>query len=120
MTSAFFGLVGLGFGSWYLYHKAIGFGAGHVQSAILAASCVTIALVLFMSGFIADLVAVNRRLLQEVEWRLKRMEHRSNTPQTGQGKATTKIPKKTARKSASKKSVRKAAGTGAGTEETSS
>ena len=77
LTSAFFGLVGLGFGTWYLYHKAIGFGAGHVQSAILAASCVTIALVLFMSGFIADLVAVNRRLLQEVEWRLKRMEYRS-------------------------------------------
>jgi len=120
LTSAFFGLVGLGFGSWYLYHKAIGFGAGHVQSAILAASCVTIALVLFMSGFIADLVAVNRRLLQEVEWRLKRMEHRSNTPQTGQGKTTVKIPKKSARKSASKKSGRKAAGTGTGAGETSS
>jgi len=110
LTSAFFGLVGLGFGSWYLYHKALGFGAGHVQSAILAASCVTIALVLFMSGFIADLVSVNRRLLQEVEWRLKRMEHRSERPQARQAARGSETLKKTAKKSAPAKAPDKSTG----------
>ncbi|MEX2500236.1 MAG: glycosyltransferase family 2 protein [Wenzhouxiangellaceae bacterium] len=102
LTAAFFGLVGLGFGSWYLYHRAIGFGAGHVQSAILAASCVTIALVLFMSGFIADLVAVNRRLLQDVEWRLKRMEYRSGGPAAAGNKPDAKAAKTTTEKPAPK------------------
>lgn len=74
LASLFFGIVGLSFGCWYLFHKFTGDGAGHVQSAILAASCVTIALVLFMSGFIADLVAVNRRLLERLEWRVKQIE----------------------------------------------
>jgi glycosyltransferase involved in cell wall biosynthesis len=74
LASLFFGIVGLSFGSWYLFHKFTGDGAGHVQSAILAASCVTIALVLFMSGFIADLVAVNRRLLERLDWRVKQIE----------------------------------------------
>jgi glycosyltransferase involved in cell wall biosynthesis len=76
LMALFFGLVGLGFGSWYLFHKFTGDGAGHVQSAILAASCVTIGLVLFMSGFIADLVAVNRRLLERIDWRFKQLEGR--------------------------------------------
>jgi glycosyltransferase involved in cell wall biosynthesis len=74
LTAAFFGIAGLSFGGWYLFHMAMGEGTGHVQSAILAASCVTIALVLFMSGFIADLLSVNRRLLEQIEWRLKRID----------------------------------------------
>ena len=82
LMSLFFGAVGLGFGSWYLFQKFTGDGAGHVQSAILAASCVTIALVLFMSGFIADLVAVNRRLLERLDWRVKQIELNSSGPTT--------------------------------------
>jgi hypothetical protein len=35
LISALFGLVALGVGSWYLYYKAIGFGADDVQLAIL-------------------------------------------------------------------------------------
>lgn len=120
LTAAFFGLVGLGFGSWYLYNKALGFGAGHVQSAILAASCVTIALVLFMSGFIADLVAVNRRLLQEVEWRLKRMEHSPTSPAATKGKPAAKAAKKKTKRSASKKAGAKTVGKSAGAAGTSS
>jgi glycosyltransferase involved in cell wall biosynthesis len=75
LTAAVFATVGLSFGGWYLFHKVIGEGAGHVHSAILAASSVTIALVLFMSGFIADLLSVNRRLLERIEWRLRRAEY---------------------------------------------
>ena len=88
LISLFFAVVGLSFGSWYLFQKFTGDGAGHVQSAILAASCVTIALVLFMSGFIADLVAVNRRLLERLDWRVKQIElgvAESGKKRTGSG-----------------------------------
>lgn len=74
LAAAFFAALGFSFGSWYLFHKLIGEGAGHVQSAILASACVSLALLLFMGGFVADLLAVNRRLLERIEWRLRRAE----------------------------------------------
>jgi len=46
-----------------------------VQSVILAAACVTIGLITFILGFLADLISVNRRLLERIEWRLRRLEH---------------------------------------------
>jgi hypothetical protein len=35
---------------------------------------VTVGLILFMLGFLADLSAVNRRLLERIDWRLRRLE----------------------------------------------
>lgn len=60
-----------------------------------------------MSGFIADLVAVNPRLLQEVERRLKGMEHRSAA---GVRKAASKAAGKTRKKWASEKTRKKTVG----------
>ena len=68
---------GLGMGSWYLYFKFIGEGAGHVQSAILATACTIIGFLLVMMGFMADLIGVNRRLLERIDWRVKRLEQRA-------------------------------------------
>jgi glycosyltransferase involved in cell wall biosynthesis len=76
--ATFFVAVGLAAGSWYMYFKLIGEGGGHVQSAVLAASSVTIGLILFMLGFLADLSSVNRRLLERLEWRLRRLEGPGN------------------------------------------
>jgi glycosyltransferase involved in cell wall biosynthesis len=74
MVAAFFlGLGGL-LGTWYLVHMLLGEGAGHVQSALLAAASVTIGFLLLMLGFIADLQSVNRRLLEGIDWRLRRLE----------------------------------------------
>jgi glycosyltransferase involved in cell wall biosynthesis len=74
MVAAFFlGLGGL-LGAWYLVHMLLGEGAGHVQSALLAAASVTIGFLLLMLGFIADLQSVNRRLLEGIDWRLRRLE----------------------------------------------
>ncbi|HEU4663605.1 MAG TPA: glycosyltransferase family 2 protein [Dokdonella sp.] len=78
---AFFGLVacvflstGLLLGAWYVVHMLLGEGAGHVQSAVLAAASMTIGFLLFMLGFIADLTSVNRRLLEGIDWRLRQVE----------------------------------------------
>ena len=80
LIAAFFLLVGGLSGSWYLVWKLAGQGAGHVQSAVLAAASVTVGLILFMLGFLADLSSVNRRLLERIDWRLRQLENgRSNS-----------------------------------------
>jgi hypothetical protein len=73
VSSFFLGLGGL-LGLWYMLHMLMGQGAGHVQSAVLAAASVTIGFLLFMLGFIADLMSVNRRLLEGIDWRLRQVE----------------------------------------------
>ena len=75
LIAAFFLLLGGGSGIWYLAWKLAGQGAGHVQSAMLAAASVTVGLILFMLGFLADLSAVNRRLLERIDWRLRQLEN---------------------------------------------
>ena len=74
LIAAFFLLVGGLSGGWYLAYKLMGQGAGHIQSALLAAASVTVGLILFMLGFLADLSAVNRRLLERIDWRLRQLE----------------------------------------------
>jgi len=67
-------LAGLGAGVRYLVYAATGHGAGHIQSVMLSALCVTLGFLLFMLGFLADLMATNRRLLERIEWRIRRLE----------------------------------------------
>ena len=74
LIALFFLLLGGVSGGWYLAYKLAGQGAGHVQSAVLAAASVTVGLILFMLGFLADLSAVNRRLLERIDWRLRQLE----------------------------------------------
>jgi glycosyltransferase involved in cell wall biosynthesis len=74
LISSVFMLIGLGSGLRYLILRLLGQGEGHIQSVILAAACVTIGLLIFVLGFLADLLSVNRRLLERIEWRLRRLE----------------------------------------------
>jgi hypothetical protein len=75
----FFGSLGLGafglgvlIGLRFLYYYFAGGGQGHVQSLILATILMTIGFQLGMLGLLADLIAVNRRVLEEVQHRLRR------------------------------------------------
>lgn len=68
-------LGGFALGLRYLYFHLIGEG-GHVQSVILAALLIGASLLLFMIGLIADLISVNRRLLEKIQWRLGELEDR--------------------------------------------
>lgn len=81
LVSLAFTGIGLIAGIRYLILKSMGFGEGHVQSVILAAACVTIGLITFVLGFLADLISVNRRLLERIEWRLRRLEQASDERQ---------------------------------------
>ncbi len=58
----------------FLIYFAIGEGDGHVQSLILAAGLLAISVVLFIAGVLADLIATNRRLLEDIRLRAVRRE----------------------------------------------
>ena len=83
LVAAFFLLVGGSFGGWYFFHMLTGQGAGHVQSALLAAASVTIGIIMFMLGFIADLQSVNRRLLEGIDWRVRQIEQGGQATRPG-------------------------------------
>lgn len=51
-----------------------GHGAGHIQSLILAAVLITIGFQIGMTGLMADLIAINRKLLEDALLRIKKNE----------------------------------------------
>ncbi|UCH95896.1 MAG: glycosyltransferase family 2 protein [Candidatus Aminicenantes bacterium] len=71
---AIFLLGGLVIGLRYLYFLIIGQGAGHVQSVILAGVFIGISFQMILVAFIADLLGVNRKLLEEIQYRLRKQE----------------------------------------------
>jgi glycosyltransferase involved in cell wall biosynthesis len=66
--------LGLALGGRFVYYYAIGEGSGKVQSVILAALLLGTGFFLFVAGIIADLISVNRKLLEKVDVRLRRLE----------------------------------------------
>ena len=63
---------GIALGIRYLAFFIAGDGGGHVQSLILAALCLMLGGLSFMIGLIADLIATNRKLLEQIDFRLQR------------------------------------------------
>jgi glycosyltransferase involved in cell wall biosynthesis len=68
--------VGFLIGLRFLYYFATGDGNGRVQSLILAALLMGIGFSLCVVGLLADLIAVNRQLLEKLEWRMHLIEEK--------------------------------------------
>jgi hypothetical protein len=58
----------------FLYFYLIGQGGGHIQSVILSAVLLIIGFQILLIGLLADLVSGNRKILEEVLYRLRRVE----------------------------------------------
>lgn len=70
----FFILGGLALGIRFLYFYIIGQGAGHIQSVILTAILLIVGFQVLLIGLVADLIGFNRKILEEVLYRLRRQE----------------------------------------------
>ena len=57
---------GCALGGRYLYFAALGEGDGHVQSVILCALLIGMGVFTGLIGVLADLIAVNRKLLEKL------------------------------------------------------
>jgi len=73
-------LGGLGIGIWFLYYFFTGGGKGHVQILILAAVLLIIGFQTMLIGLLADLIASNRKMLEELIYRLRKLEAGTKTP----------------------------------------
>ena len=66
--------IGLIIGGRFVYFYLIGQGGGHTQSLILAAVLMIVGFQTILIGFVADLVGANRKILEELLYRVRRME----------------------------------------------
>jgi glycosyltransferase involved in cell wall biosynthesis len=69
-------ILGLRFLYFYLVTRT---SAGHIQSLILVAVLLILGFLLVIFGLIADLISVNRKLLENVEYRLQRLDEKVET-----------------------------------------
>ena len=67
-------LTGLAIGVRFLYFYFIGQGGGHVQSLILTAVLLIIGFQIVLIGVVADLVGFNRKLLEELLYRVRKTD----------------------------------------------
>ncbi|HLE16137.1 MAG TPA: glycosyltransferase family 2 protein [Anaerolineales bacterium] len=58
----------------FLYFYLIGQGSGHIQSVILAAVLLIVGFQVFLIGLVADLIGFNRKILEDLLYRLRRIE----------------------------------------------
>jgi glycosyltransferase involved in cell wall biosynthesis len=58
----------------FLYLFSEGRGAGNVQSLIFSGLFISAGFVFFVSGLLADLIGVNRQLLEDIRWRVRQLE----------------------------------------------
>ncbi len=71
-------LLGFGLGFRFVYFMLIGDSSGHLQSLLLAAVLTIVGFQVFLIGLVADLVGINRKLLEDVLYLAKRSQFDSD------------------------------------------
>ena len=79
-------LVGVGIGIRYIVYICMGQAVGHIQSLILASMLILLGMMCWMIGIQADLIAANRKILEDIQYHVRKQENDSfkvckNTPQ---------------------------------------
>lgn len=74
VISAIMLTAGVVIGARFLYYYLQGQGGGMIQSLILAAILLIIGFVTFLIGLLADLVSFNRKILEEILYRLRKAD----------------------------------------------
>ncbi|MFC1512840.1 glycosyltransferase family 2 protein [Thermodesulfobacteriota bacterium] len=69
-----FFLPGLGLGLRFLYYLLTGEGEGHIQSVVLSGALLAMGLQTMLVAFLSDLSGVNRKLLEDIQFRLKTLQ----------------------------------------------
>ena len=68
-------LIGLILGIRFLVFVFMGASGGHIQSLILASTLLLLGFQTFISGLQADLIACNRKLLEDIQERVRRLDY---------------------------------------------
>ncbi len=72
-------LIGLGIDIRYLVYMFGGNGAGHIQSLLLGSTLMMMGFMTFVMGLMADLIAKNRKILEDVQYHTRRLDYDRDT-----------------------------------------
>ena len=67
-------MAGFAIGGRFLYYYLNGDGEGHIQSLIFAGLLMGIGFQIGISGILADLISVNRKLIEKVDWNVQNLQ----------------------------------------------
>lgn len=67
-------IIGLVLGTRYIVLICMGLAGGHIQSLILASTLMLLGAMCWMIGIQADLIASNRKILEEIQYRVRRKD----------------------------------------------
>ena len=67
-------LTGVAIGVRFLFFFFQGNGNGHIQSLILATAMIIIGSQSIIAGLQADIISANRKLLEDIQFRVKKLE----------------------------------------------
>jgi len=68
-------IAGLLLGVRFLFRFFAGNGGGNIQSLILVSLLITIGVLMWVIGILADTIAANRKIMQDVQMRVRRMDY---------------------------------------------
>lgn len=81
------GVVGFGIGVRYIVFLAMGEGGGHVQSLILASTLMLLGFSTYIMGLQADLIASNRKLLEDIQYHVRKLDYDKDTEKNNEKKS---------------------------------
>ena len=67
-------VLGLAVGIRFLYYYFNGAGEGHIQSLILVAILMLLGIQAIIAGLQADIIAANRKILEDIQYRIRKIE----------------------------------------------
>ena len=73
-------ILGCLLGFRFLYYYFTSGGGGHIQSLILASILIGSGFQVILTAFLADLLSVNRRLMEDLQHRVKKAEYSTHRP----------------------------------------
>ena len=75
VIASIFGGIGAVLGIRFVVYLILGQGSGHIQSLILASMMIIIGVLAGVIGLLADVISANRKLLEEIQFELRRMDY---------------------------------------------
>ncbi|MBR5968224.1 MAG: glycosyltransferase family 2 protein [Lachnospiraceae bacterium] len=75
ILGSIFNAVGLILAIRYIVFKCMGEGAGHIQSLIVMAVFFMVGIICYLLGLLADVIASNRKILEDVQYHVRRAEY---------------------------------------------
>ena len=75
-------LIGVLIGIRFMVYYFMGQGTGHTQSLMLACTLLIIGFITFVIGMLADVIAANRKILEDTQYHVRKMEYDKDSDRT--------------------------------------